>query len=75
MGGQLDGNFFSGSLQHKFTLIVTVIISFVVNNFSLSLLTRVLQRECSQRLSTDRPSFASSNEVVTLTRETNERVV
>jgi len=74
MGGQLDGNFFSGSLPHKFTLIVALIISFVVNKF-FSLLTRVLQRECSQRLSTDRPSFAAANEVVTLTRETNERVV
>ena len=33
MGGQLDGNFFSGSLPHKFTLIVTLLISFVVNKF------------------------------------------
>jgi len=33
MGGQLDGNFLSGSLPHKFILIVTSIICFVVNNF------------------------------------------
>jgi len=39
MGGQLDGNFLPGSLPHKFILIVTLIISFVVNKFlSLSLL-------------------------------------
>jgi len=33
MGGQLDGNFFPGSLPHKFILIVTSIICFVVNKF------------------------------------------
>jgi len=32
MGGQLDGNF-PGSLPHKFILIVTLIICFVVNKF------------------------------------------
>ena len=38
MGGQLDGNFLPGSLSHKFILLVTLIICFVVNNFfSLSL--------------------------------------
>jgi len=37
MGGQLDGNFLPGSLPHKFVLIVTSIICFVVNKFSLSL--------------------------------------
>ena len=38
MGGQLDGNFLAGSLPHKFILIVTLIICFVVNQFfSLSL--------------------------------------
>jgi len=39
--------------------------------------THVFQRECSQRTnwpSTDRPSFAAANQVVTLTRVTNERV-
>jgi len=33
MGGQLDGNFLPSSLPHKFTLIVTSIVCFVVNNF------------------------------------------
>ena len=33
MGGQLDGNFVPGSLPHKFILIVTLIICFVVNKF------------------------------------------
>ena len=33
MDGQLDGNFLPGSLPHKFILFVTLIISFVVNNF------------------------------------------
>jgi len=33
MGGQLDGNFLPGSLPHKFILIVTLIICFVVNKF------------------------------------------
>jgi len=37
MGGQLDGNFLPGSLPHKFVLIVTSIICFVVNKFFLSL--------------------------------------
>jgi len=37
MGGQLDGNFLPGSLPHKFILIVTSIICFVVNIFFLSL--------------------------------------
>ena len=38
MGGQLDGNFLPGSLPHKISLIVTLIICSVVNNFcSLSL--------------------------------------
>jgi len=36
MGGQLDGNF-PGSLPHKFILIVTLIICFVVNKFFFSL--------------------------------------
>jgi len=33
MGGQLDGNFLPGSLPHKFILIVTSIICFVVSKF------------------------------------------
>jgi len=33
MGGQLDGNFLPDSLPHKFILIVTLIICFVVNKF------------------------------------------
>ena len=33
MDGQLDGNFLPGSLPHKFILVVTLIICFVVNNF------------------------------------------
>jgi len=33
MGGQPDGNFLPGSLQHKFILFVTLIICFVVNKF------------------------------------------
>ena len=33
MGGQLDGNFLPGSLPHKFILIVTSIICFLVNKF------------------------------------------
>ena len=33
MGGQLDGNFLPGSLPHKFILIVTSIICFVMNKF------------------------------------------
>ena len=33
MGDQLDGNFLPGSLPHKFILIVTLIICFVVNKF------------------------------------------
>ena len=38
MGGQLDGNFLPSSLSHKFILIVTLLICFVVNKFfSLSL--------------------------------------
>jgi len=37
MDSQLDGNFLPGSLPHKFILIVTLIICFVVNNFFLSL--------------------------------------
>ena len=44
MGGQLDGNFLPGSLPHKFILIVTSIICFVVNkflSFSLYLLVKI----------------------------------
>ena len=37
MGGQLDGDFLPGSQPHKFILIVTSIICFVMNNFFLSL--------------------------------------
>ena len=37
MDSQLDGNFLPGSLPHKFILIVTLIICFVVNNFFFSL--------------------------------------
>jgi len=38
MGGQLDGNFLTGSLPYKYILLVTLIICFVVNKFfSLSL--------------------------------------
>ena len=37
MGGQLGGNFLPDSLPHKFILIVTSIICFVVNNFFFSL--------------------------------------
>ena len=33
MGGQLNGNFLPGSLPHKFILIVTLTICFVVNKF------------------------------------------
>jgi len=33
LGGQLDGNFLPGSLPHKFILILTLIICFVVNKF------------------------------------------
>jgi len=33
MGSQLDGNFLPDSLPHKFILIVTLIICFVVNKF------------------------------------------
>jgi len=33
MGGQLDGNFLSDSLPHKFILFVTLIICFVVKKF------------------------------------------
>ena len=33
MGGQLYGNFLPGSLTHKFSLIVTLIICFVMNKF------------------------------------------
>ena len=33
MSGQLDGNFLPGSRPHKFILIVTLIICFVVNKF------------------------------------------
>jgi len=40
MGEQPDGNFLPGSLPHKFTLFVKVIICFVANKFySLSLCT------------------------------------
>jgi len=31
--GQLDGDFLPGSLPHKFILVVTLIICFVVNKF------------------------------------------
>jgi len=40
MGGQLDGIFFSGSLPHKFILIVTSFIRLWWINFSLSLARR-----------------------------------
>jgi len=47
MGGQLDGNFLPGSLPHKFILFVTLIICFVVNIFSLSLMTCVFLKDAA----------------------------
>jgi len=45
MGGQLDRNFLPGSLPHKFILIVTSIICFVVNKFLFLCLSLSLSAE------------------------------
>jgi len=42
MGGQLDGNFLPGSLPHKYILIVTLIMCFVVHKFLFLFTTALL---------------------------------